>query len=76
VKTYYPLLAAWFFMLATVFALLVVFMLVQALIRWVFRISWFKGVNQRAIERSSPVFGGISLIMVALLLFSHVHHKP
>lgn len=57
-KTYYPLLAAWFFMLATVFALLVVFVLVQALIRWVFRISWFKGVNQRAREEFIPCLGG------------------
>jgi len=76
VKTYYSFLLAYFFMAAGVLALLVAFVIFQALIRWVFRMSWFRNMNPRAREFLIPVFGGMFLITVCEFVFIHFHHKP
>jgi small-conductance mechanosensitive channel len=75
-KMYFPFLATGFVWLVMLFAFLVTFMLVQALIRWAFRMPWFKGLNQRARDQFIPVFGGLSLLLVCELVFLHFHHKP
>lgn len=73
-KMYYPFLLASLFMAAGVIGLLIVYVLVQATLRWVFRRSWFRGLNQRAREEFIPTFGGMSLIAVCGFVLSHLHH--
>ena len=74
VKTYYPFLLVYLFMAAGVIALLIAYVVVQATIRWVFRMSWFKGLNPRAREVLIPTFGGLSLMAVCEFVFFHLHH--
>jgi amino acid transporter len=74
VKMFYPFLLAYLLMTAGVVGLLVAYVLVQATLRWVFRRSWFRGLNQRAREEFIPTFGGMSLIAVCGFVLSHLHH--
>ncbi len=76
VKAYYPFLLAWFLMAAGMFAILVVFVLAQSFVRWVFKMPLFKGLGQRAREDLIPLFGGMSLMAIAEFLFLHFRHKP
>jgi hypothetical protein len=73
-KTYYPFLLAYVFMAAGVFGLVVVFVIFQATVRWVFRRSWFKSLNPRTREFFIPVFGGLSLMAVCEFVLVHFHH--
>jgi hypothetical protein len=74
VKMYYPFLLAYLFMAAGVVGLLVAYVFIQATLRWVFRRSWFRGLNQRAREEFIPTFGGMSLIAVCGFVLLHLHH--
>jgi hypothetical protein len=73
VKMFYPLLLAYLYMAAGVVSLLIAYVVVQASIRWVFRRSWFRGLNQRAREDFIPTFGGMSLIALCGFVLSHMH---
>lgn len=74
VKMYYPFLLAYLFMLAGTVCLLIVYVLAQATLRWVFRRSWFRGLNQRAREEFIPMFGSMSLIALCGIALSHLRH--
>jgi hypothetical protein len=73
VKMYYPFLLAYLLMVAGVISLLIAYVLTQATLRWVFRKSWFRGLNQRAREEFIPTFGGMSLIAACGFVLSHLH---
>ena len=74
VKMYYPFLLVYLYMAAGMIGLLIAYVIVQAAIRWVFRRSWFRGLNQRAREEFIPTFGGMSLIALCGFALSHLHH--
>lgn len=74
VKMYYPFLLAYLLMAAGIVGLLIAYVIFQATLRWVFRRSWFRGLNQRAREEFIPTFGGMSLIAVCGFVLSHLHH--
>jgi hypothetical protein len=74
VKMYYPFLLAYLFMAAGVVGLLIAYVLAQATLRWIFRRSWLRGLNQRAREEFIPKFGGMSLIAVCGFALSHLRH--
>lgn len=73
VKMFYPFLLAYLYMAAGMVGLLIAYVIVQASIRWVFRRSWFGGLNQRAREEFIPTFGGMSLIALCGFILSHMH---
>jgi hypothetical protein len=73
VKMFYPFLLAYLYMAAGLVGLLLTYVLVQASIRWVFRRSWFRGLNRRAREQCIPTFGGLSLIALCGFMLSHTH---
>jgi hypothetical protein len=60
VKMFYPFLLAYLYMAAGIMGLLIAYVIVQAAIRWIFRRSWFRGLNLRAREVLIPTFGGLS----------------
>jgi hypothetical protein len=74
VKMYYPFLLVYLYMAAGMIGLLIAYVIVQAAIRWVFRRSWFRGLDQRAREEFIPTFGGMSLIALCGFVLSHLHH--
>lgn len=74
VKMYYPFLLVYLYMAAGMIGLLIAYVIVQSAIRWVFRRSWFRGLNQRAREEFIPTFGGMSLIALCGFALSHLHH--
>jgi hypothetical protein len=74
VKMYYPFLLVYLYMAAGMIGLLIAYVIVQSAIRWVFRRSWFRGLNQRAREEFIPTFGGMSLIALCGFVLSHLHH--
>lgn len=73
-KMYYPFLLAYLFMAAGIVGLLIVYVIVQAALRWVFRRSRFRGLNQRAREEFIPTFGGLSLMAACGFVLSHLRH--
>jgi hypothetical protein len=74
VKMYYPFLLFYLYMAAGMIGLLIAYVILQGAIRWVFRRSWFRGLNQRAREEFIPTFGGMSLIALCGFALSHLHH--
>jgi len=77
VKTYYSFLLAYLSLAAGVLGVLIAFVIFQALIRWVFRMSWFRRLNPRAREFFIPVFGGMFLMTVCgFFVLFHFRHKP
>jgi hypothetical protein len=78
VKTYYTFLLEYLSLAAALFGVLGAFVIFQALIRWVLRMSWFRSLNPRARDFFIPVFGAMSLMTVCgfFIVLFHFRHKP
>lgn len=73
VRMFYPFLLAYLYMAAGIVALLIAYVIAQAAIRWVFRKSWFRWLDQRAREEFIPTFGGMALIALCGFILSRMH---
>jgi hypothetical protein len=77
VKTYYAFLLEYLFLAASIIGVLVAFVILQATIRWVFKMAWFKSLNPRTREFFIPVFGAMSLMTVCgVFVLFHSLPKP